>query len=160
MQHTPYILVVDDNKITARLLRRYLEGSGFQAGEAHDGVECLESVAARTPDTIIMDVMMPRMDGLETTQALKANELFAHVPIVIVTALNDVATQSRAVDAGADDFLTKPIEEKLLIAKVRLYTQIVRLQQRIQHLQGLIRGIHNGSITAAEAVATLETTGS
>lgn len=134
-EFTPYILVVDDNKITTRLLKRFLEAAGFETNEAGDGVECLELVASRKPNAIFLDVMMPRLDGIETVKALKADPETQHIPVVIVTALNDTATQSRAVEAGADDFLTKPIEEKLLIAKCRLLTEIDRLRLQVKDLK-------------------------
>jgi len=120
----PFVLIVDDNKITTKLLRRYVEAYGFEALEAYDGIDCLEKVEQRLPDAIILDVMMPRLDGYETVKQLKAQDKTKHVPVVIVTALNDVANQIKSVDAGADDFLSKPIEEKLLIAKVRLLSSL------------------------------------
>jgi two-component system, cell cycle response regulator len=120
----PFILVVDDNKITTKLLRRYLEANGYEALEAYDGIDCLEKVDLRQPDAIVLDVMMPRLDGYETSKRLKANESTKHIPVVIVTALNDVANQIKSIEAGADDFLSKPIEEKLLIAKVKLLSSL------------------------------------
>lgn len=120
----PYILVVDDNRITTKLLRRYLEANGYEAMEAYDGIECLEKVEERHPDAIVLDVMMPRLDGYETVKRLKAQEETKHIPVVIVTALNDVANQLKSIEAGADDFLSKPIEEKLLIAKVKLLSNL------------------------------------
>ncbi len=117
-------MVVDDNKITTKLLHRYLEANGYDAIEAYDGQECLDKVRERNveqmPDAIVLDVMMPRLDGYQTVQQLKADENTKHIPVVIVTALNDVQNQIKAIEAGADDFLSKPIEEKLLIAKVKL----------------------------------------
>ncbi len=120
----PFILVVDDNKITTKLLRRYLEANGYEAQEAYDGIDCLEKVELRQPDAIVLDVMMPRLDGYETSKKLKSQELTKSIPVVIVTALNDVANQIKSIEAGADDFLSKPIEEKLLIAKVRLLSTL------------------------------------
>ncbi len=120
----PFILVVDDNKITTKLLRRYLEANGYEALEAYDGIDCLEKVDLRQPDAIVLDVMMPRLDGYETSKRLKSNEATKHIPVVIVTALNDVANQIKSIEAGADDFLSKPIEEKLLIAKVKLLSSL------------------------------------
>ncbi len=120
----PFILVVDDNKITTKLLRRYLEANGYDAQEAYDGIDCLEKVEIRQPDAIVLDVMMPRLDGYETSKRLKANDKTKDIPVVIVTALNDVANQIKSIEAGADDFLSKPIEEKLLIAKVRLLSTL------------------------------------
>lgn len=116
----PRVLVVDDNKITTKLLGRFLESTGYEAFAAYDGVECLEKVQDCVPDAIILDVMMPRMDGYETARHLKANILTKHIPIVITTALNDITNQLKSIESGADDFLSKPIEEKLLIAKIRI----------------------------------------
>jgi DNA-binding response OmpR family regulator len=116
----PFVLVVDDNRITTKLLRRYLEANGYEAKEAFDGIDCLEKVEERIPDTIVLDVMMPRLDGYETVTRLKKQESTKDIPVVIVTALNDVANQIKSIEAGADDFLSKPIEEKLLVAKVKL----------------------------------------
>ncbi|MCL2039144.1 MAG: response regulator [Bacteroidetes bacterium] len=116
----PYILVVDDNKITTKLLHRYLDINGYEVAEAYDGQECLEKVAEKHPDAIVLDVMMPRLDGYQTTMKLKGDPITAEIPIVIVTALNDVQNQLKAIESGADDFLNKPIEEKLLVAKVKL----------------------------------------
>ncbi len=139
----PLVLVVDDNKITTKLMRRYLESNGFLADEAGDGVECLEKVALRHPDAIILDVMMPRMDGFETVRALKADPATALIPVAIVTALNDSATQSKAVDAGADDFLTKPIDESLLITKARMLTSLAMERRRVLRLRQIIQSLLN-----------------
>ncbi len=120
----PFILVVDDNRITTKLLRRYLEANKYEAKEAYDGIDCLEKVEQKLPDAIVLDVMMPRLDGYETVKKLKSQDKTKNVPVVIVTALNDVANQIKSIEAGADDFLSKPIEEKLLIAKVDLLSSL------------------------------------
>lgn len=146
----PYILVVDDNKITTRLLRRYLEAHGFDSGDAGDGIECLESLSVRRPNTIFLDVMMPRLDGIETVRAIKANPATKTIPVVIVTALNDVATQSKAVEAGADDFLTKPIEEKLLITKCNLLTELDRQRKKMIALTELVNAYRSGKADESE----------
>jgi two-component system cell cycle response regulator len=152
----PFILVVDDNKITTKLLRRYLESNGFEATEAYDGIDCLEKVAERKPDAVVLDVMMPRMDGYETVKNLKENLESKHVPVVIVTALNDVANQLKSIDAGADDFLSKPIEEKLLIAKVRLLSNLnianLKADKLAEHLNKALAGEISGG-TAEEYLA-------
>lgn len=124
MSDKPHILVVDDNKITTKLLRRYLEANGFEASEAYDGIDCLEKLKERKPNTVVCDVMMPRMDGYETVKNIKANDDTKDIPVVIVTALNDVANQLKSIEAGSDDFLSKPIEEKLLVAKVKLLSNL------------------------------------
>jgi len=144
----PYILVVDDNKITTKLMRRYVEAHGFECQEAHDGVECLEHVAKRLPDAIILDIMMPRLDGFDTVRTLKSDPRSAIVPVAIVTALNDVATQVKAVEAGADDFLTKPIEEKLIITKIRMLTSLAIERKHNAHLRSIINGLRSGDTTS------------
>ena len=140
----PYILVVDDNKITTKLLRRYLEANGFEAREAYDGIDCLEKVDERHPDAIVLDVMMPRMDGYETVKKLKENEVTKHIPVVIVTALNDVPNQLKSIESGADDFLSKPIEEKLLIAKVRLLSTLSMRSSIARNLTELLTDLLDG----------------
>lgn len=146
----PYVLVVDDNKITTKLLKRYLEANGYEATEAYDGVECLEKVQERHPDAIVLDVMMPRMDGYETVKNLKDNPATAYIPVVIVTALNDIPNQLKSIDAGADDFLSKPIEEKLLIAKVKLLTNLCINTQKAGKYEKLIKDTIDGTITVDE----------
>ncbi|MGE5479326.1 MAG: response regulator [Chloroflexota bacterium] len=135
----PFILVVDDNKITTKLLRRYLEANGYEAKEAYDGVDCLEKVEEKAPDAIVLDVMMPRMDGYETVRRLKEQAHTKQIPVVIVTALNDVANQLKSIEAGADDFLSKPIEEKLLIAKVKLLSSLSLANERSRMLETTLR---------------------
>lgn len=136
----PYVLDVDDNRITTKLLRRYLEANGFEAAEAYNGIECLEKVAQRIPDAIVVDVMMPRLDGYETVKRLRGNETTAQTPVVIVTALNNVANQLRAIESGADDFLSKPIEEKHLTAKVKMLATLNQLRRRAEELELQLQG--------------------
>ena len=155
----PYILVVDDNKITTKLLRRYLEANGFEASEAYDGIECLESVEKRLPDAIILDVMMPRLDGYETAKKLKSNKDSAHVPIVIVTDLNDVANQLKSIECGADDFLSKPIEEKLLIAKAKLLSNLNIERKKSHAIRQILTKVLMGEITAASVSELLAEAG-
>ncbi|MGQ9819292.1 MAG: response regulator [Candidatus Kapaibacteriales bacterium] len=143
----PLIYVVDDNKITVKLMRKYLEVNGFEVGEAYDGVEALERVADKIPDVIVLDVMMPRMDGYETASRLKNDGKTKSIPVVIVTALNDVPNQIKAIESGADDFLSKPIEEKLLIAKVRLLSNLSFGRKREEFLRKVIISLQNNETT-------------
>lgn len=141
------ILVVDDNKITTKLLRRYLEAHGFEAREAYDGIDCLEKVEEQLPDAIVLDVMMPRMDGYETVKKLKEQEHTRHIPVVIVTALNDVPNQLKSVESGADDFLSKPIEEKLLIAKVKLLSNLNINSLLAKELKNLLKDLVDNKVS-------------
>ncbi|GAB1430410.1 hypothetical protein MASR2M18_12430 [Ignavibacteria bacterium] len=158
--HKPYVLVVDDNRITTKLLRRYLEANGYEAAEAYDGIECLEKTAQRAPDAIVLDVMMPRLDGYETVKKLREDGVLNKTPVVIVTALNDVANQLKAIEAGADDFLSKPIEEKLLIAKVKLLTTVTTERRKAVILKDLLdkslKGTVSGSLDEVMAAAEIK----
>lgn len=146
----PFIMVVDDNRITTKLLRRYLEANGYDAKEAYDGIDCLEKVDERLPDAIVLDVMMPRLDGYETSKRLKANDRTKNIPVVIVTALNDVANQIKSIEAGADDFLSKPIEEKLLIAKVKLLSSLNIQAKRTKAMADIIGKAQSGELQIAD----------
>lgn len=145
------ILVVDDNKITTKLLKRYLESNGYDVMIAHDGIECLDAVKERKPYAIVLDVMMPRMDGYETVRHLKSDPNNADIPVVIVTALNDTANQLKSIEAGADDFLSKPIEEKLLVAKVKLLSNLNIAQKKVITLKEALEKVGQSS----EEVLTL-----
>lgn len=146
----PLALVVDDNKITTKLLNRYLTPAGYNVKEAYDGVECLEKVQEEMPDAIVLDVMMPRLDGYETVKRLKADPKTAKIPVVIVTALNDVSNQVKAIESGADDFLSKPIEDKLLIAKVKLLSSLSVAQKRVDALSEMLGKSLKGETSADE----------
>ncbi|MBE2190098.1 MAG: response regulator [Desulfobulbaceae bacterium] len=152
----PYVLVVDDNKITTKLLKRYLEANGYEAGEAFDGIECLEKVDARMPDAVVLDVMMPRMDGYETVSKLKENDATKHIPVVIVTALNDIPNQLKSIESGGDDFLSKPIEEKLLVAKVKLMTNLNLANKELNKYKSLFNDLLNDKISKEDAKKSLE----
>jgi two-component system, OmpR family, response regulator MprA len=111
------VLVVDDDRSVRESLRRSLEFNGFQVSLASDGAEALASIAGGAPDALVIDVMMPRLDGIETTKALRAagNDL----PILVLTARDSVGDRVDGLDAGADDYLTKPFALEELLARLR-----------------------------------------
>jgi len=113
----PRVLVVDDDKAVRESLRRSLEFNGYEVVLAADGAEALAGIAAAAPDVVVMDVMMPRLDGLETTRALRTagNDL----PILVLTARDAVGDRVEGLDAGADDYLTKPFALQELLARLR-----------------------------------------
>lgn len=113
----PLVLVVDDDRAVRESLRRSLEYNGYGVRLAADGAEALASVAAAPPDVVIMDVMMPRLDGLEATRALRAAS--NDVPILVLTARDAVGDRVEGLDAGADDYLTKPFSLAELLARLR-----------------------------------------
>ena len=116
-QQTHRLLVVDDDRAVRESLRRSLEFNGYQVSVAGDGAEALASIAGRPPDALVIDVMMPRLDGIETTRALRTagNDL----PILVLTARDSVGDRVEGLDAGADDYLTKPFALEELLARLR-----------------------------------------
>ena len=112
-----HILVVDDDRAVRESLRRSLEFNGYAVSLAGDGAEALAGISAINPDAVVMDVMMPRLDGIETTRALRS--VGNHVPILVLTARDAVGDRVEGLDAGADDYLTKPFALDELLARLR-----------------------------------------
>jgi two-component system cell cycle response regulator len=129
---TARVLVVDDVELNVKLLEAKLASEYFEVLSADNGPRALEIAEAELPDIILLDVMMPRMDGFEVCTRLKANSRTADIPVVMVTALSDVADRLRGLEAGADDFLTKPVNDTALFARVR---SLVRLKRMMDELR-------------------------
>ncbi|HEV2796073.1 MAG TPA: response regulator transcription factor [Nocardioides sp.] len=113
----PRVLVVDDDRAVRDSLRRSLEFNGYDVVLAADGAEGLVAVGSQHPDVVVIDVMMPRLDGIETTRALRASG--NDVPILVLTARDAVGDRVEGLDAGADDYLTKPFALEELLARLR-----------------------------------------
>ncbi len=126
----PRVLVVDDDKAVRESLRRSLEFNGYEVSLAGDGAEALAAIAATSPDVVVMDVMMPRLDGLEATRALRTagNDL----PILVLTARDAVGDRVEGLDAGADDYLTKPFALQELLARLRALLRRVAPREDVE----------------------------
>src|SRR5271154_925029 len=121
---TARVLVVDDVPANVRLLEARLSAEYFDVITAMSGKEALAMCERAECDLVLLDVMMPDMDGFEVCRRLKSNPAPHHIPVVMVTALDQPSDRGRGLDAGADDFLTKPIPELVLIARVRSLTRL------------------------------------
>lgn len=118
------ILVVDDIESNVRLLEAKLTAEYYEVLTANDGPTALAIAASERPDIVLLDVMMPGMDGFDVCRRLKDDPLTRHVPVVLVTALDGRADRVAGLEAGADDFLTKPIDDVMLFARVRSLTRL------------------------------------
>ena len=129
---TARVLVVDDILSNVKLLEAKLTAEYFDVVTAFNGLECLARMEESPPDIVLLDVMMPGMDGFEVCRRIKSNPKTAHVPVVMVTALDQPSDRVAGLDAGADDFLTKPVDDAALFARVR---SLVRLKMMTDELR-------------------------
>ena len=132
MQHDAAILVVDDAPMGRELLSGLLEQGGFAVRTASSGREALDMAAANAPDLVLLDVMMPGMDGYEVCRRMRRDPALAQVPVIMVTALDDRESRLKGIEAGADDFLTKPFDEAELSARVRTITRLDRYRSLVE----------------------------
>jgi len=126
------ILVVDDIRTNRRLLEARLTAEYFEVLQAEDGAACLEIAHRESPDIILLDVMMPGMDGFETCRRLKDDPATRHIPVIMITALDQRSDRIKGLEAGADDFLTKPVDDVALFARVR---SLLRLKLMMDELR-------------------------
>ena len=126
------VLVVDDILPNVRVLEAKLEAEYFDVVTAMSGQDALDSIAEAPPDIVLLDVMMPGMDGFEVARRIKSVPATAHIPVIMVTALSEPSERIRGLEAGADDFLTKPINDLQLFARVR---SLVRLKQTMDEFR-------------------------
>lgn len=132
MNHPPRILVVDDNDISRDIMATRLGAHGYATLQAADGEEALAAVGRHAPDLIILDVMMPKLDGLEVCRRLKGSTISEFVPVILVTAKADTDDVVAGLDAGADEYLTKPIDQAALMARVRSALRIKSLHDQVR----------------------------
>ncbi len=134
----PSVLVIDDHEQNRELVAAQLSAAGFAVREASSGPGGIQSCADNPPDLILLDVLMPGLNGFETCQRLRELPASRNVPIIILTSLNDLHTQEKAVESGADDFLTKPLQRTELLIRVRSLIRIKLLQTELRNSYQLI----------------------
>ena len=157
---TAHILVVDDVAKNVKLLADVLAVRGYRVSTAASGEEALQRVKADPPDLVLLDVMMPGLSGYDVCRALRADPAHAVLPVVLVTALDPAEERIKGLDAGADDFLGKPINQAELMARVRSLLRIKMLYDEVQRHQAELQG-WNATLEArvAEGVQQLERVG-
>jgi class 3 adenylate cyclase len=129
-----YVLIVDDEEQNRSLLHDPLEARGYEIAEAENGTVALEKIAARLPDVILLDVMMPQMDGFEVCRRLKTDSKTAHIPILMVTALSERKERLMGIAVGANDFLNKPVDIQDVTLRVgnAIYTKHLHDQLQVE----------------------------
>jgi len=128
----PRILVVDDNAANLDIFRTRLVHHGYDVVTAEDGEAALTAVHQEPPDLILLDIMMPKIDGIEVCRRLKADRALPFTPIILVTAKNDVRDVVAGLDAGADEYLTKPVDQAALVARVKSMLRIKEYHETVE----------------------------
>ena len=136
---TPRVLIADDNEPNRELLEVYLAGIGCEMAAAIDGADTLEKVASFKPDVILLDVMMPKLSGFEVCQRLKSDPATSRIMILMVTALGELGDIERAVEAGTDDFLSKPVNRVELVKRVENMLKLGHIADELERLRSYIR---------------------
>lgn len=131
------ILIVDDNAASREALEAILASENYNLQMAEDGIQALEKADAMHPDLILLDVMMPGMDGFEVCRRLRSMPLLAEIPIILLTALDDTASRLEGIEAGADDFISKPFDRQELRARVRTITRLNRYRTLLEQRESL-----------------------
>ncbi len=140
----PRVLIADDNLQGVELLEAYLGACDYDLRTAADGEQTLEQVADWNPDLILLDVMMPRISGFEVCKRLRANPVTRDVMVLMVTALDQPSDIERAVDAGTDDFLSKPINKSELLLRVRSLLRARQYKRELERALAYIEAVEQG----------------
>ncbi|NJK38214.1 MAG: EAL domain-containing protein [Oscillatoriales cyanobacterium RM2_1_1] len=128
------ILIVDDQPTNLKLLTRVLNRGGYEVRQALDGSLALQAIQARLPDLIMLDIMMPEMDGYQVCSQLKARAETAHIPVIFLSALDDVFDKVKAFSVGAVDYISKPFQAQEVLARVRHHLTLQAINRRISYL--------------------------
>jgi len=132
------ILIVEDNPLTLRVLIEHLKKSGLKTPVARSGEEALRQIGIAKPDLILLDIMLPGIDGFETCRRLKSSEATKDIPVIFMTALSETADKVKGFEVGGVDYITKPIDFKEVTARVNTRLTIQRLQRRLKTKNSLI----------------------
>lgn len=147
------VMVVDDTATNRQILDVFLKRMGFQTVQASDGAQALEKFDAETPDIVLMDMMMPVMDGLETTRRIKARESGRWVPVVFISAMDKEENLIAALEAGGDDYLHKPVNFNVLKAKLR---SLIRTLEAHRQVEDMRRQLQTISDSLADGLVTMD----
>jgi class 3 adenylate cyclase/CheY-like chemotaxis protein len=157
MHEPPRILLVDDNEANLDVAKVRLESQGYEVITAGDGEEALARVRETGPDLVLLDIMMPKLDGIEVTRRLKADASRPFIPIILVTAKADAKDVVAGLDAGGDDYLTKPFDHASLVARVRSMLRIKALHDTVEAQRAELKTLNaNLENRVAEQVSEIE----
>jgi len=142
---TPTVLIVDDDQPSLELLHAYLEDVDCQIVAAHDGLEALQIIDRKTPDLVLLDVMMPKMSGFEVCKRIKNDPKTGDIPVIMVTALNEFGDIERGIDSGTDDFISKPVNKLELVTRVKTMLKLKHLSDKLERTLAYLREIEKNA---------------
>ncbi len=134
----PTVLIVDDNPQNLQVLGNIMEKNGYEAALALDGPQALEYLMGESPDLILLDVMMPEMDGYQVCERIKASNKTRDIPVIFLTAKTSIDDVVKGFEAGAVDYVTKPFTPAELLARVKTHIELKRARDEIRTLRGII----------------------
>jgi PleD family two-component response regulator len=155
------ILIVDDNPVNLRLLSKMLATQGYNVFSVEDGPQALVEALSISPDLILLDIMMPKMDGYEVCQRLKANEQTRNIPVIFISALSEMEDIIQALTIGGVDYITKPFRAEEVFARVQTHLALQSLQKQLQianrELAGRNEQLQKRNAELQEALSTIKT---
>jgi two-component system alkaline phosphatase synthesis response regulator PhoP len=137
------ILVIDDNAQNLELLVAYLDTLSCKVATAADGLEAIEKVRRDPPDLILLDIMMPRMSGFEVCRKLKSDPKTRDIPIIMVTALNELGDIERGVESGTDDFISKPVNRLELVTRIKSLLRVRHLKNELERTLAYLNDVES-----------------
>ncbi|MDP8262228.1 MAG: response regulator [Candidatus Ancaeobacter aquaticus] len=152
VDHKTKILIVDDSRLSVDLLKQIIQPMGHEAIIAYDGITALKKVEDEKPDLILLDVMMPHVDGFQLCEKLKSDEKTRLIPIIMITALSDLADKVKGIEVGADDFINKPFNDTILFARIKSLLKTKYLNEELENAEMVITSLAL-SIEAKDAYA-------
>ncbi len=147
----PKILIADDNQANCELLEAYLDDLDCDVAIAVDGRDTLDKIASFQPDLLLLDIMMPKLNGFEVCKKIKEDPTTKRIMVLMVTALNELGDIERAVAAGTDDFLSKPVQRVELMKRVENMLRLKDVEDEVERLRRYIEGMEDSDGTPPDA---------
>jgi CheY-like chemotaxis protein len=141
----PLVLVVDDNEQNLELIVAYLEDVDCRTISASNGTDALDIIRRKRPALVLLDVMMPKISGFEVCRRMKIDPQTADIPVIMVTALNEMADIEKAINSGTDDFLSKPVNKWELITRVRTMLKLKHLTDKLERTLAYLNEVEKAS---------------
>jgi two-component system alkaline phosphatase synthesis response regulator PhoP len=141
----PLVLVVDDNEQNLELIVAYLEDVACRTISATNGTEALDIIRQKMPALVLLDVMMPKISGFEVCRRMKSDPHTAEIPVIMVTALNEMADIEKAINSGTDDFLSKPVNKWELITRVKTMLKLKHLTDKLERTLAYLNEVEKAS---------------